>query len=163
MNKKISKELLAKAMGGIDDRFMTINSYIPTADLYGLTNACDVYISLHRGEGFGLGIAEAMSLGKPVIVTDYSSTTEFCNKGNAILVPYKVVSVPQNATFHPNYLFVKKWAEPDICAAAKGLKRLYDEPEYREQLGKKAKTTIEEYFSLGNFKDSVMAFLTSCS
>lgn len=157
-----SLQNLAETLG-IDDRFMTINNYIPTADLYGLTNACDVYISLHRGEGFGLGIAEAMSLGKPVVVTDYSSTTEFCNKGNAIVVPYKVVSVPQNAMVHPNYLFVKKWAEPDICAAANGLKRLYDEPEYREQLGKKAKATIEEYFSLGNFKDSVMAFWTSCS
>lgn len=144
---------------GIKDQFVTINNYISTADLYGLTNACDVYLSLHRGEGFGLGIAEAMAMGKPVVVTDYSSTTEFCNIGNALVVPYKMVATPQNEETHPNYLFVKKWAEPDVYVASKDLRLLYEDRSLRNKLGECGKAFVAEHFSIDRFKDSVDSFL----
>ena len=149
---------LAKSLD-ISDRFMTINDYIPTADLYGLTNACDVYLSLHRGEGFGLGIAEAMSLGKPVVVTDYSSTTEFCNRDNSITIPYSVKPVPDNLSINPYYLFVKSWPEPDIDAAANALRLLYENEALRKKLGENARAFIAEHFSLENFKKSINHFL----
>ena len=140
---------------GLARKLITIDDYIPQEDLVNLTNACDVYISLHRGEGFGLGIAEAMSLGKPVIVTNYSSTTEFCKSNNSIPIPYKIVKIRPDQIDHDAYRYVTMWAEPDYDAAAKALLILYENPKLRESIGNAAKAFINEYFSLENFKQSV--------
>lgn len=144
---------------GISDRLIMIDDFISQNDIYGLTNACDIYLSLHRGEGFGLGIVEAMSLGKPVIATDYSSTTEFCKAHTSIPIPYTLVDIPSEMRDHPTYNAVKKWAEPDINAASKGLIKLYKDAELRENLGNAAKQFVSEYFSRNNFKSSIEAFL----
>lgn len=161
-HRKEEKSLLRLAAElGVVDRFTTVDDFIPQRDLYGLTNACDVYLSLHRGEGFGLGIAEAMSLGKPVIVTNYSSTTEFCMEDNAIPIPYKMVDVHPGQLDHPCYLAVKACAEPDVDAAADALRRCYENPVFRDALGRKAKGFIEDHFSIENFKKSFEKFLDS--
>ena len=144
---------------GLAEKLVTIDDFIPQEDLVNLTNACDVYMSLHRGEGFGLGIAEAMSLGKPVIVTDYSSTTEFCKPDNSLLIPYKMVKVRPDQIDVEEYRNVTMWAEPDCDAAAEALRRLYNENELRVSLGNSAKKFIDEYFSIENFKQSINAFL----
>lgn len=146
---------------GIWDRFVSIDSYIPQEDIVGLTNACDVYASLHRGEGFGLGIAEAMSLGKAVVVTNYSAPTEFCNEDNALLVPYQMVPVRTDQRDINEYKYVTHWAEPDIDAAATSLRELYNKPDLRAGIGANAKKFIAEYFSFENFKKSVRDFLSS--
>ena len=146
--------LLAKKLG-ISDRVTMIDDYIPMQDVYGLTNACDVYLSLHRGEGFGLGIVEAMSLGKPVIVTNYSSPKEFCKEGNTLLVAYKEVDVQESMRDHPCYISVKKWAEPDTDSAAAALSSLYNNKHIREKTGDSAKKFVTEYFSIDNFKKSI--------
>jgi len=144
---------------GIADRVLSIDSFIPQEDLVGLTNACDVYISLHRGEGFGLGIAEAMTLGKPVVVTNYSAPTEFCNKDNALLVPYKLTPVKPGQLDIAEYKHVTHWAEPDIDAAAAALRTLYDHPDLRTKIGKNAQTFIKDYFSVKNFTRSIENYL----
>lgn len=144
---------------GLKDRVVCIDRFIPSEDLLGLTNACDVYMSLHRGEGFGITVAEAMQLGKPVIVTDYSATTEFCNISNSIPIPYRLVEPKQEEIDIPEYRFVKKWAEPDIEAAALALKQLYDDRNYAARLGAEARKSISEQFSDANFKKSIEAFL----
>ena len=146
---------------GIADHFICINNYISQQDLYALTDTCDVYISLHRGEGFGLGIAEAMSLGKAVIVTDYSSTTEFCNTNNSIPIPYKLVKVPRAMKDHDFYTDVESWAEPDIEVAAIELQRLFRQPKERQKLGQSAHSFISEHFSIDNFKHSILELLTN--
>ncbi len=61
-----------------------------------LVNLCDAFISLHRAEGFGLAIAEAMFMGKPVIVTNYSGNTEFTLASNSCLVDSVIVRPPEN-------------------------------------------------------------------
>jgi len=144
---------------GIGDRFKMISNYIPEADLYGLTNTCDCYLSLHRGEGFGLGVAEAMSLGKPVVVTDYSATTEFFNRENSIPVPYKMIPVRRDQIDNSAYNDVTEWADPDLDAAADALRQLYDSPELREKLGNEAKRFIADHFSIENFRASVQRFI----
>lgn len=144
---------------GIAKRVVMIDDYIPQNDIYGLSGACDVYLSLHRGEGFGLGIAEAMSLGKPVVVTDYSSTTEFCNAENSIPVQYSIVKVPDNMHDHPCYHSVKEWAEPDIDNAANALLRLYRDAALRSRLGSTAKAFVEDHFSVEHFRKSIETFL----
>ena len=147
-------EQLAKDIG-ISDRFVMIHSYLSDADLYGLTNACDVYLSLHRGEGFGLGVAEAMSLGLPVVVSDYSATTEFCTKENSIPVPCHVVAPRVDQRDHLTYSYVTRWADPDTAFAADALRRLRRNPGLCAQLGDRAKKDIAEHFSPSNFKASL--------
>ena len=151
-------ETLARELD-ISERLTMIHTYIPERDIFGLTNACDVYLSLHRGEGFGITLAEAMAMGKPVVCTNWSSTTEFCKPDCTIPISYRMVPVPPNQVDHPYYQQVKEWAEPDIDAAAAALRRLYENSELRDELGRKAVTSIKEQFSISNLKKSVEAFL----
>ena len=144
---------------GLADRVICVDHFIPQDELIALTNACDAYISLHRGEGFGLGIAEAMSLAKPVVVTNYSAPTEFCNADNAMLVPYSMRAVQSYEHDHELYSQVWEWAEPDTHVAAKALRRLYDDRAFAKQLGENARRFIADHFSDANFKKSIEAFL----
>ncbi len=143
------------AVLGIDGQFLLVAEYLSHNDLYGLTNACDVYMSLHHGEGFGLGMAEAMLMGKPVIATDWSANTEFCRPGASFPVPYKLVPVKPDEYFTS----MREWAEADVDAAADALRRCYDSPALRRDVGEKGRRFVEEHFSIENFKKSVDAFL----
>jgi glycosyltransferase involved in cell wall biosynthesis len=136
---------------GIEKRFTIITEYLSHSELYGLTAACDVYISLHKGEGFGIGMAEAMLMGKPVIATNWSANTEFCKQGCSFPVDYKLVPVLPNEYF-PS---MKEWAEADVDDAAKWLRLCYDDPALRKEVGLKGKAFVEEHFSVENFKKSV--------
>ena len=166
MNARNHPVLLAQAEAlanelGIANRITMIHIYIPERDLLGLTNSCDVYLSLHRGEGFGLTLAEAMAMGKPVVCTDWSSTTEFCKPGCTLPIPYRIVPVPVNQVDHPCYAHVKEWAEPDIDAAANALRMLLDNVELRHEIGENARASISQQFSIGNFRRSIESFLDS--
>ena len=107
--------------------------------------ACvDVYISLHRSEGFGLVPAEAMFLGTPVIATNWSSNTEFMNSDVSCMVDYEFVTIQKDIG---PYKKGNRWADPDIAQAAKYMKKLYSEPEYHQQLAKDAKAHIGNILS----------------
>lgn len=67
-----------------------IDAVYSPADVLALMNSCDAYVSLHRSEGLGLTLAEAMLLGKPVIATNFSGNVDFMDEGNSLLVPYKL-------------------------------------------------------------------------
>ena len=140
---------------GVVDRYVSIDTYVPQRDLFGLTNACDVYLSLHRGEGFGITLAEAMVMGKPVVCTDYSSTTEFCKPDCTIPVPYKIVKVRLGQIDHPYYRKVEKWAEASVDAAAVALRKLYADSEFRAELGERARTSVLRQFSVEHFRKSI--------
>src|SRR5437773_9141642 len=104
-------------------------------ELAGLHAACDCYVSLHRSEGFGYGPAEAMVLGKPVITTGYSGVTDFCTPETALLVDYTLERVPQNAYPYMDAARDYYWAAPDVEAAARQMRRLYEDREFGERLG----------------------------
>lgn len=70
------------------------------ADVLSLCASCDILISLHRAEGFGLSLIEAMAMGKAVITTAYSGNMDFVNTNNACLVQYKLI--PAVSPFNPN-------------------------------------------------------------
>jgi glycosyltransferase involved in cell wall biosynthesis len=89
-----------------------------------LLNAMDCYISLHRGEGLGLGIVEALALNIPVIATNYGGNSEYMNNPLAMAVPYSMI--PANDDYPP-YKHVKSWADPDIGAAKKFMRTVYKE------------------------------------
>ena len=92
-----------------------INEHMTYSDTLSLMNCCDCYVSLHRSEGFGYTLAEAMLLGKPVIATDYSGTKDFISKSTAFPVKYKLQSLKEG-----DYPFwqKQKWADPDLDHAA---------------------------------------------
>ena len=143
------------AEAGIAAQFRVITEYLPHRMLYGLTAACDVYLSLHYGEGFGIGMAEAMMMGKPVVATDWSANTEFVRPGVAYPVPYRLVPIKPGEYFES----MKEWAEADVDAAAAILRRLYENPAERREVGERARAFIAEHFSSENFRKSVEAFL----
>jgi len=113
-------------------------------DLTALQAACDCYVSLHRAEGFGLAVAEAMYLGKPVITTDWSATTEFADASTALPVPAVEVELTED---HGPYRRGQRWAEPDLAAAARQMCRVVEDHALREQIGAAARRRIEERFS----------------
>jgi len=106
---------------------------LPAADLHALTLSCDIVLSLHRSEGFGLVPAEAMLLGLPVVATGWSGNMEYMDEGRAALVPYALVPAvdPRGVFEAPGAV----WAEPDLGAAAAHLARLADDPAARRVLG----------------------------
>ena len=111
-------------------------------DLY---TACDGLISLHRSEGFGLTIAEAMARAKAVIATGYSGNTDFFDEEVGIMIPYTMVDVEANA-----YPFGQgaRWAEPDIDSAANALAALARDPLRRRALGMAGQVKVEAQLSL---------------
>lgn len=115
--------------------------------------ACaDVYVSLHRGEGFGLGMAEAMYLGKPVIATHYSGNTDFMNHVNSFPVSYYLRPISaEDHHYQPEYAALYKpgllWAEPNVEQAATYMRYLYEHPEEGKQQGQRAQYYIRQYNS----------------
>jgi glycosyltransferase involved in cell wall biosynthesis len=121
-----------------------ISETLSREKMYGLINVCDSYVSLHRAEGFGLGMAEAMYLGKPVIGTAYSGNMDFMNKDNSILISFEMVDVEQDA--YP-FWSGQKWANPNVDEAAKAMMNVYSNISYAKKLGDSAKKFMYENHS----------------
>lgn len=114
------------------------------ADIYALEAACDCFVSLHRSEGFGLAIAEAMFLGKPVIATDWSAPAEYVTPENACPVRARLITLEQN---HGPYAKGSTWADPDPLHAAAVMRTLFEDRTLATRLGARARETIERRFS----------------
>ncbi len=109
-----------------------------------LHHLADVFVSLHRSEGFGLNIAEAMLIGKPVIATNWSGNTDFMDITNAIPIAAKLVDVPDGA--YP-YAQGQKWAEANHKDTVTAMQRLAFDIRARERIGKAGQMTIREKYN----------------
>jgi len=107
---------------GLGERVIIINNQLTRNAFMTLLNAMDCYISLHRGEGLGLGILEAFALNKPVIATNYGGNTGYMNNSLGYPIPFKLV--PANDDYIV-YNKVKEWAEPDNISARKKMREVY--------------------------------------
>lgn len=128
-----------------DARICLIDRYLTTDEMRGLLKTADCYVSLHRAEGLGLGMAESMFLGKPVIATAYSGNMEFMNADNALLVPYSLVPVAEG-----EYPFAtgQQWAAPDVSAAATFMRRVVAEPNEMLRIGDAACLYMHTHHSI---------------
>jgi glycosyltransferase involved in cell wall biosynthesis len=97
-------------------------------------------VSLHRSEGFGLALAECMFLGKPVIATDWSGTTDFIRSTNACPVRSSLVTLDRT---HGPYTKGQSWAAPDIDHAAWWMQQLHANPAEARRLGEAARASVE--------------------
>jgi glycosyltransferase involved in cell wall biosynthesis len=114
-------------------------------EVLSLMNACDAYVSLHRSEGLGLTMAEAMLMGKPVIATNFSGNVDFMDDGNSLLVPYELVKLGKPI---PPYDADLEWAEPSVEHAARLMRRVYDDQAWARELGARARASAEANLSL---------------
>ncbi|MCF3652126.1 glycosyltransferase [Synoicihabitans lomoniglobus] len=113
-------------------------------EVHALEAACDVFVSLHRSEGFGLAVAEAMFVGKPVVSTDWSATAEFVHAENGCPVPVDLIELSET---HGPYEKGQIWANPRVADAADAMRRLAANPELRQRLGAAAARDIRAQFS----------------
>ena len=129
---------------GPDPRIITINDTYSRDRIVGLINCCDALVSLHRAEGFGRTIAEAMLLGKPVVVTNYSGNTDFTNPETAFLVDGELRSLTEG-----EYPFWQGqyWMEPDLDHATEQLRACRENPDLAYRLSLAGKARMESAFS----------------
>lgn len=127
-----------------DPRIVFVDAILTRDEVAGLQHCCDVYVSLHRSEGFGFGIAECMSIGKLAIATGYSANLDFMKSDNSLLVDYDLVPVGSG-----NYVDSdgQVWAEARLDDAADKMRVAYDSRSMREETGKRAASFIAAHFS----------------
>jgi 2-polyprenyl-3-methyl-5-hydroxy-6-metoxy-1,4-benzoquinol methylase/glycosyltransferase involved in cell wall biosynthesis len=124
-----------------------INTILTKPETNSLLNACDCYVSLHRSEGFGLTLAEAMSLGKPVIGTAYSGNMDFMTPGNSFPVAYQMAALEE--TYGP-YLKGSVWAEPSIDHAAELMRAVYTRRDLANQIGRQARSDVRRILGINS-------------
>jgi len=146
INGETRPEGFAKLKAATEGRkdIVIMNKYLDSNQSAALMNLCDCYVSLHRSEGLGLTIAEAMLLGKPVIATGYSGNLDFMTPETSYLVPWKSVKVGDGAEA---YDADASWAEPDLDAAAAIMKRVYLNPDEARRVAAAGKNDLETRFS----------------
>ncbi len=128
-----------------DPRIILIDETLPYQEVLELIKGSDAYLSLHRAEGWGFGIIEAMNLQVPVVCTQYSGNTDFCPAEACWQVQYELKELEQS-----DYIFVREgqaWAEPDLDDAARQMRSLMADPKEAEHRAKTAFTLIQSEFS----------------
>lgn len=141
---KDDKELIDERIKGYDN-IELLDKNLSRGELYSLIKASNTLVSLHRAEGFGLPLAEAMMLNVSIIATDYSSTSDFINKNDAYVVPYTLIK--SNCTYQNEKDFY--WAEPDIKVAKQQMLNAFNNYK-KEELLANARNVVKNYLSMKN-------------
>ncbi|TAM57949.1 MAG: glycosyltransferase family 1 protein [Rhodanobacter sp.] len=136
------QELLKAAAA--DRRIIIRDEVIDRSDVQALQRCADAYVSLHRAEGFGLGLAECMRLGKPVIATAWSGNMDFMTADNSCLVDYQLVPVGEGEYLHHAG---QRWAEPSVAHAAEQMRRLVEDSEFAARIAAQAALDIRDRLS----------------
>jgi glycosyltransferase involved in cell wall biosynthesis len=122
-----------------DPRIVVVDAHLAAADKNALIRALDCYVSLHRSEGFGLTIAEAMLLGTPVIATDYGGSRDLATSFNALLVDARPVAIGPG---HEPYPADGEWAEPDLDHAAAQMRAARADPPAGRARARRARADV---------------------
>jgi glycosyltransferase involved in cell wall biosynthesis len=162
-DKKENVGLIIKSIGNVDDypniketignasaadpRIQIIHKSLPYNEMASLIHAADVYLSLHRSEGFGMGMAEALSFGRIVIGTNFSGNTDFLTEQTGFPVPYTLRPVEPY-----EYLWNTEpqvWAEPDLKEAARILRQVFEAPDLALKRAKAGQMLIRQKYGVG--------------
>ncbi|MHB8234162.1 MAG: glycosyltransferase [Solirubrobacteraceae bacterium] len=141
--RPLSEEEVLWEAHGRDD-IHVIDRSLSGEELGGLMAACDCYVSLHRAEGFGLTLAEAMSIGKPTIATGYSGNVDFMNESNSYLVDYEITRVGPECEIYPPD---GEWAQPSVEHAAQRMREVYADRQGAARRGARAAQDIARQLS----------------
>ncbi len=121
-----------------------IDRFLPAEEKNALLAAADCYVSLHRSEGFGLSLAEAMLLGKPVVATGYSGNLQFMTPANSWLVRYDLTPVGEGSEMYPADA---EWADPDLDHAAALLREVREGGDEVRARAERGRRDVEEALS----------------
>jgi glycosyltransferase involved in cell wall biosynthesis len=124
-----------------------IDEYFTKIETSTLMSLTDCYVSLHRSEGLGLTMSEAMTLGRPVIATEYSGNLDFMNSSNAYVVPGVQVEVGPGAE---GYSPEAMWMEPNVSEAAKYMRYVYENQAEAAQKGLRGQAEILSAFDVAS-------------
>ncbi len=139
------RERLLHAVGGRSD-IILIERYLPADQRDALIRGAVAYVSLHRAEGFGLTLAEAMSVGTPTISTGWSGNLQFMNDQNSFLVASQLVDIAADT---PVYAGLGQWAEPDLDIAAQLMRGVLEDPEQARRKAQQALRDVEQHNNSG--------------
>jgi hypothetical protein len=161
INGSIRGEDLETIRRATDSRadIIIFDGYLDKSHRTALIAECLSYVSLHRSEGYGLTMAEAMSLSKPVIATGYSANREFMSSEDSLLVPYELVSTKGN----PTYPYDSYWAAPSTEVAAEAMRKVFGDRVFAQEMGRKALFAQQQRASVQNTSDFMLGRLGDVS
>ena len=139
------QRLLAAADGRDDIRVW--DETLTRDDQMALVAAVDCMVSLHRSEGLGLHLAEAMWLGTPTIATRYSGNLDFMNDDNSLLVDKTLVNVERGEGVYPP---TAQWAEPDVEQAVAAMRSIVSDVALRSRLASAGRQTMAQQPTLAD-------------
>ena len=148
-----------KALAKGDPRIRWVEALLPQSQLDALYDQADAVVSLHRAEGFGLTLAEAMAQAIPVIATGYSGNLDFMPPGSAELIPWTPCRIQRTSG---DYRAGAVWADPDLEAAATAMRRLATDPVAAAQLGLRGQAMAQERLSSDRLSAVVRQRLGRC-
>jgi len=127
--------------------FCIVLPMVAHASVQSFFASADVYVSLHRGEGLGLGLMESMAIGKPVIATGWSGNMSFMDHTCSCPVRYRRAPLDGNHPFYKPDFNVKEafWAEPIVDDAAAWMAKLHTDPALRERIGAAGRARVALY------------------
>ena len=147
--KDADREEIFRLAGQVDVHI--INKYLSREETLSLVALSDCFISLHRAEGLGLSLIDAMRLNTPLVCTNYSGPKDFVNDDNAFLVPWKYCQ----ARWEDGPYFGSRWADPDIEVAASQIRMILKNNEVVQNRLMRAKQNVEEHFSEERIADLI--------
>lgn len=159
INGDKNQELLDKLKQRADGLKVTIlDRYLSPDDNQLLSNSCDAYVSLHRAEGLGFPIAEAMLNKKPVVITGWSGNMDFNSISNSYLVSYELIA---NQIQVGPYRVADTWADANPAHAAQQMRLLYTDAANREKIVASAFKSASDYFSRDTVAQIIQTRLTA--
>jgi glycosyltransferase involved in cell wall biosynthesis len=129
-----------------DPRIILMDRAVSDDEQQAFIEGADCLVSLHRAEGLGYHMLEAMQLMTPVIATAYSGNMDFCNEQNCMLIPANIVNVEYGQ--YPRATAAQTWAEPSFDASVEAMRKIYLDVKLRETLSANAFSFYKENFTL---------------
>jgi glycosyltransferase involved in cell wall biosynthesis len=133
-----------------------INEHLDGPRMKSLIASADCYVSLHRSEGLGLGMAQAMGYGKPVIATGYSGNMDFMTSDNSLPIRYTLTELDRDYGVYEKGNF---WAEPDLDHAAELMRRVYLNQSEAGRIGAQAREDMKKVMNPDNARRQMLARL----